>query len=175
MFIIFSREKEWNLKCSHALNEKWNENASRSRSQMKSEIEIPHDRDREVKFQKKSREFLRNKTLAGYCPGHLQSCRLKISIFLMLLPPTPKHTPPTHTCWPLCFLQLDFPNSSPSRRQFPLNCCNMCTHLSAATCSQSFEISSAASWSVLWFWYFPNCPFLPSASTSRCSWIVTAL
>ena len=36
-------------------------------SRSESEIEIPRDRDREVKFQKKSREFSRNETLAGYC------------------------------------------------------------------------------------------------------------
>ena len=35
-------------------------------SRSESEIEIPRDRDREVKFQKKSREFSRNETLAGY-------------------------------------------------------------------------------------------------------------
>ena len=33
---------------------------------MKSEMKMPRDRDREVKFQKKSREFSRNETLAGY-------------------------------------------------------------------------------------------------------------
>ena len=32
-----------------------------------SEIEMPQDRDREVKYEKKSREFSRNETLAGYC------------------------------------------------------------------------------------------------------------
>ena len=36
---------------------------------MKSEMKMPRDRDREVKFPKKSREFSRNETLAGYwCP-----------------------------------------------------------------------------------------------------------
>ena len=34
---------------------------------MKSEMKMPRDRDREVKFQNNSREFLRNETLAGYC------------------------------------------------------------------------------------------------------------
>jgi len=47
-------------------NEKWNENALRSRSRMKSEMKVLRDRDREVKFPKKSREFSRNETLAGY-------------------------------------------------------------------------------------------------------------
>ena len=36
-------------------------------SRSESEIEIPRDRDREVKFQNNSREFSRNETLAGYC------------------------------------------------------------------------------------------------------------
>ena len=36
-------------------------------SRSESEIEIPRDRDREVKFQNISREFSRNETLAGYC------------------------------------------------------------------------------------------------------------
>ena len=47
-------------------NEKWNENEMRSRSRMKSEMKMPRDQDQEVKFQKKSREFSRNETLAGY-------------------------------------------------------------------------------------------------------------
>ena len=34
---------------------------------MKSEMKMPRDRDREVKFQNNSREFSRNETLAGYC------------------------------------------------------------------------------------------------------------
>ena len=34
---------------------------------MKSEMKMPRDRDREVKYQKNSREFSRNETLAGYC------------------------------------------------------------------------------------------------------------
>ena len=86
-FTLFSREKEWNLKCFHffwemksetnipfTLFEKWKVKwffvSLFSRSE--SEIEIPRDRDREVKFQKKSREFSRNETLAGYWgPGPL--------------------------------------------------------------------------------------------------------
>ena len=80
-FTLFSREKEWNLKCFHFFREmksetnipftlfekwkvKWFFVSLFSRSE--SEIEIPRDRDREVKFQKKSREFSRNETLAGY-------------------------------------------------------------------------------------------------------------
>ena len=78
-FTLFSREKEWNLKCFHSFrelksefcfpfthfeNEKWNENALRSR--MKSEMKMPRDRDQEVKCQQNSREFSRNETLAGY-------------------------------------------------------------------------------------------------------------
>ena len=61
-FTFFSREKEWNLKCFHSFwelksefcfpfthfeNEKWNENALRSR--MKSEMKKPQNRDREWK------------------------------------------------------------------------------------------------------------------------------
>ena len=38
-------------------------------SRSESEIEIPRDRDREVKFPNNSREFSRNETLAGYCRG----------------------------------------------------------------------------------------------------------
>ena len=80
-FTLFSREIEWNLKCFHFFREmksetnipftlfekwkvKWFFVSLFSRSE--SEIEIPRDRDREVKFQKKSREFSRNETLAGY-------------------------------------------------------------------------------------------------------------
>ena len=36
-------------------------------SRSESEIEKPRDRDREVKYEKNSREFSRNETLAGYC------------------------------------------------------------------------------------------------------------
>ena len=83
-FTLFSREIEWNLKCFHFFREmksetnipftlfekwkvKWFFVSLFSRSE--SEIEIPRDRDREVKFQKKSREFSRNETLAGYWFG----------------------------------------------------------------------------------------------------------
>ena len=80
-FTLFSREIEWNLKCFHFFREmksetnipftlfekwkvKWFFVSLFSRSE--SEIEIPRDRDREVKFQNNSREFSRNETLAGY-------------------------------------------------------------------------------------------------------------
>ena len=94
-FTHFSREKELNLKCFHSFremksefsfpftlfeNEKWNDNALRSRSRMKSEMKMPRDRDREVKFQKKSREFSRNDTLAGYWITALHSM-ISISIW----------------------------------------------------------------------------------------------
>ena len=77
-FTLFSREKEWNLKCFHSFremksefsfpftlfeNEKWNENALRSRSRMKSEMKMPRDRDREVKFLENSREILENQEI----------------------------------------------------------------------------------------------------------------
>ena len=86
-FTLFSREKEWKLKWFHSFremkseiifpfthseNEKWNENALRSRSRMKSEMKMPRDRDWEVKYQKNSREFSRNETLAGYWSGIAQ-------------------------------------------------------------------------------------------------------
>ena len=88
-FTLFSREKEWNLKCFHSFremkseiifpfthseNEKWNENALRSRSRMKSEMKMPRDRDWEVKYQKNSREFSRNETLAGHWQTMLSEC-----------------------------------------------------------------------------------------------------
>ena len=44
-------------------------------SRSESEIEIPRDRDREVKFQNNSREFSRNETLAGYCTSALEGWR----------------------------------------------------------------------------------------------------
>ena len=81
--LFFSRKKEWNLNCFHffremkseiiflfTLFEKWKVNwfliSLFSRSE--SEIEKPRDRDREVKYEKNSREFSRNETLAGYWP-----------------------------------------------------------------------------------------------------------
>ena len=81
-FTLFSREKKseiWNaftlsekwkvifFPFTHFESEKWNENALKSRSRMKSEMKMPRDRDREVKLEKNSREFSRNETLAGYC------------------------------------------------------------------------------------------------------------
>ena len=91
-FTLFSREIEWNLKCFHFFREmksetnipftlfekwkvKWFFVSLFSRSE--SEIEIPRDRDREVKFQKKSREFSRNETLAGYWEGNHTMPRLQ--------------------------------------------------------------------------------------------------
>ena len=47
-------------KCLDIENEKWNENASRLRSRMKSETKLPRDQDREVKFLENSREILKN-------------------------------------------------------------------------------------------------------------------
>ena len=80
--LFFLEKKEWNLNCFHffremkseiiflfTLFEKWKVNwfliSLFSRSE--SEIEKPRDRDREVKYEKNSREFSRNETLAGYC------------------------------------------------------------------------------------------------------------
>ena len=79
-FTLFSREKEWNLKCFHSFremkseiifpfthseNEKWNENALRSRSRMKSEMKMPRDRDWEVKCQQNSRETRLSQVTVG--------------------------------------------------------------------------------------------------------------
>ena len=80
-FTLFSREKEWNLKCFHLFrewkvkwecleieieNEKWNEKALKSRSRMKSEMKMPRDRDREVKFLENSREILENQEIEKF-------------------------------------------------------------------------------------------------------------
>ena len=77
-FTLFSREKEWNLKCFHLFrewkvkwecleieieNEKWNEKALKSRSRVKSEMKMPRDRDREVKFLENSREILKDQEI----------------------------------------------------------------------------------------------------------------
>ena len=43
-------------------------------SRSESEIEKPRDRDREVKYEKNSREFSRNETLAGYCHRPYRPC-----------------------------------------------------------------------------------------------------
>ena len=78
---IFARKKEWNLNGFHFFWEikseiislftlfeiwkvKWFLISLFSRSE--SEIEKPRDRDRKVKYEKNSREFSRNETLAGY-------------------------------------------------------------------------------------------------------------
>ena len=67
-FTLFSREKrvKFEMLSLFPRNEKWNQNALKSRSRVKSEMKMPRDRDREVKLEKNSREFLRNETLAGY-------------------------------------------------------------------------------------------------------------
>ena len=54
IFVPFTLFEKW----------KWNENDWKSRSRSESEIKMT--RDREVKFQKKSREFSRIETLAGH-------------------------------------------------------------------------------------------------------------
>ena len=75
---LISRSEKWNENLVHSFrewkvkwkslaieieNEKWNENGARSRSRMKSEMKMPWNRDREVKFLekflriKKSRKF----------------------------------------------------------------------------------------------------------------------
>ena len=46
---------------------KWKSNDSKSRSRSESENQITQNRDREVNFQKNSREFSRIETLAGHC------------------------------------------------------------------------------------------------------------
>ena len=72
---LISRSEKWNKKLVHQFrewkvkwkcldieieSEKWNENVSRSRPRVKSEMKMPRDRDREVKFLENSREFLIN-------------------------------------------------------------------------------------------------------------------
>ena len=57
IFVPFTLFEKW----------KWNENDWKSRSRSESEIKMTQDWDREVKFQKKSREFSRIETLAGHC------------------------------------------------------------------------------------------------------------
>ena len=46
---------------------KWKSNDSKSRSRSESENQMTQNRDREVNFQKNSREFSRIETLAGHC------------------------------------------------------------------------------------------------------------
>ena len=88
-------------------------------------------------------------------PSHAQAHPSHAHMLTALLPATQ-------------FPKLTISPISSRRRQFPLNCCNLCTHLFA----QSFVSAVQSSrWGLLWFWYFPNCR-LPSASTSRCSWTV---
>ena len=96
-FTLFSREKEWNLKCFHSFwelksefcfpfthfeNEKWNENALRSRSRMKSEMKMP--RDREVKCQTNSQEFSRKETTG--CDMFSESYDQQLSDFDFCVP-----------------------------------------------------------------------------------------
>ena len=57
IFVPFTLFEKW----------KWNENDWKSRSRSESEIKMTRDQDREVKFQKDSREFSRIETLAGHC------------------------------------------------------------------------------------------------------------
>ena len=74
-FTFCSRSEKWNENLIHSFrewkvkykclefeieNEKWNENALRSRSRVKSEMKMPRDREREVKFLENSREILEN-------------------------------------------------------------------------------------------------------------------
>ena len=74
-FTFCSRSEKWNENLIHSFrewkvkykcleieieSEKWNENALRSRSRVKSEMKMPRDREREVKFLENSREILEN-------------------------------------------------------------------------------------------------------------------
>ena len=71
---LFSRSEKWNENLVHSFrewkvkwkcldieieSEKWNENVSKSRSRVKSELKMPRDRDREVKFLENFREISR--------------------------------------------------------------------------------------------------------------------
>ena len=72
---LISRSEKWNENLVHSFrewkvkwkcldieieSEKWNENVSKSRSRVKSELKMPRDRDREVKFLENFREISRN-------------------------------------------------------------------------------------------------------------------
>ena len=85
---LISRSEKWNENLVHSFrewkvkwkcldieieSEKWNENVSKSRSRVKSELKMPRDRDREVKFLENFREILENQEIK------------KISIFLQML------------------------------------------------------------------------------------------
>ena len=62
------RSENWNNNLVHSF---WEWRMKMPRSRMKSEMKMPRDWDREVKFQNNSREFSRNETLAGY--WHIQN------------------------------------------------------------------------------------------------------
>ena len=77
--LFFLEKKEWNLKCFHSFremkseffllthfqSEKWNENALKWRSRVKSEMKRPRDRAREVKLEKNSGESRLSQGTAG--------------------------------------------------------------------------------------------------------------
>ena len=75
---LISRSEKWNENLVHSFrewkvkwkcldieieSEKWNENVSKSRSRVKSELKMPRDRDREVKFLENFREILENQEI----------------------------------------------------------------------------------------------------------------
>ena len=81
--LLFLEKKEWNLNCFHffremkseiiflfTLFEKWKVNWFLISLFSRSESEIEKPRDRGVKYEKNSREFSRNETLAGYWSVH---------------------------------------------------------------------------------------------------------
>ena len=74
--------REWKVKCKsleiEIESEKWNENALRSRSRVKSEMKMPRDRDREVKFLENSREILENPEFFLIYPLCVFKCLLKL-------------------------------------------------------------------------------------------------
>ena len=65
-FTLFSRKKKGEIFFPFTLFEKWKWNRNDWKSRSRSESEIKMTRDREVKFQKNSREFSRIETLAGH-------------------------------------------------------------------------------------------------------------
>ena len=77
LIFLQKKSKIWN---SFTLfeNEKWNENALRSRSRVKSEMKMPRDRDREVKFLENSREILENPEFFLIYPLCVFKCLLKL-------------------------------------------------------------------------------------------------
>ena len=61
------REVKSEMKIWFTFFEKWNENLIQSFPEVMSEMKMPRDRDREVKFLKNSREILKNWEILRFC------------------------------------------------------------------------------------------------------------